>query len=929
MADTEQLVLSISADVRQMQRALDRMTKDTAVTTRKIEGHFDRMGKNVNKSLGAIGAFARGGLAGIAAGFSLQEAKQLLDANTRITNALKVAGLEGVKLEKVYSQLFETSQKFSTSFESMANLYSKLSLSQKDLGVSGDQLLQFINSIGAGLRVSGTSAEKASGAMLQLSQALGGGVVRAEEFSSMLDGMPAVMQAAADNIKQAGGSVSKLRDLINDGKISSKALFDAINAGAPAMAGKLATATTTIDGAFTKVGNALIVVAGEFNKTTGVSDKLANFLTGPLTDALGEIPKAFQPLIEILNFTSQAMDRLIQMSADFGEMTGLSQLGAKAGAQPYIGPGRAQWRINQAFGDQSYATPKTSRLTVGNVRTSVDNAVDITQPGYAVTGDKADKAAKSVADKLQKESDRAAEEFAELIGRQAEVAVDAATTLLDQSENTAGGRANINAFLKAGGVNLDAATTAWCAAFVNSALAQVGVTGTGSNLATSFLNFGKAVKPGDIQRGDIAVQPRGRGPGQTGGHVGFATGQTRFVEGIQQIEVLSGNLKDKVSKDWIDIREVIARRATEGTAIAADGFSHLTEKTVELTAAQQQLAETMANVADAAASSIGSFIQDLVDGKDASEALKNSLGQLADDLINIGLQGLTGSAGSGTGIAGLIASLIGGSLGATTLHRGGIAGIHGTPRTVPALAFAGAPRFHSGGMAGIRPGEVPAILQRGEVVLPKGARMGGSSVVVNNYSKAEVQAREQPGGKGFEIIIEERIADRINTRGTPANKAVQERGGQPAAETVNGRLADHTSLQPADRRTGRRHRRWPHSLGHRYRTRQDAPALDGDGRADQRHHDHDRGARLPRCAPSSPAPSLAVSRCLISTTRSPTPPSRCGSPRRCRYGRRCPASATGWCSSTWRKSRNGPHHFADPAQCDVCRADRHRRHLPA
>jgi hypothetical protein len=38
---------------------------------------------------------------------------------------------------------------------------------------------------------------------------------------------------------------------------------------------------------------------------------------------------------------------------------------------------------------------------------------------------------------------------------------------------------------------------------------------------------------------------------------------------------------------------------------------------------------------------------------------------------------------------------------------------------VPAMAFAGAPRLHAGGWAGLRPDEVPAILQRGERVLSK------------------------------------------------------------------------------------------------------------------------------------------------------------------------------------------------------------------
>jgi hypothetical protein len=38
-------------------------------------------------------------------------------------------------------------------------------------------------------------------------------------------------------------------------------------------------------------------------------------------------------------------------------------------------------------------------------------------------------------------------------------------------------------------------------------------------------------------------------------------------------------------------------------------------------------------------------------------------------------------------------------------------------RTVPTAVFAGAPRMHSGGWPGLRPDEVPTILQRGERVL--------------------------------------------------------------------------------------------------------------------------------------------------------------------------------------------------------------------
>ncbi|WP_028031190.1 phage tail tape measure C-terminal domain-containing protein [Gemmobacter nectariphilus] len=90
-------------------------------------------------------------------------------------------------------------------------------------------------------------------------------------------------------------------------------------------------------------------------------------------------------------------------------------------------------------------------------------------------------------------------------------------------------------------------------------------------------------------------------------------------------------------------------------------------------------------------------------------------------------------------ILGPIANALSGALGgaggifANILHSGGMVGAPGPGRMVPALAFAGAPRMHSGGWAGLRPDEVPAILQRGERVLSRreaaGYGQAGASTV--------------------------------------------------------------------------------------------------------------------------------------------------------------------------------------------------------
>ena len=71
--------------------------------------------------------------------------------------------------------------------------------------------------------------------------------------------------------------------------------------------------------------------------------------------------------------------------------------------------------------------------------------------------------------------------------------------------------------------------------------------------------------------------------------------------------------------------------------------------------------------------------------------------------------------GSGGGLFGLFG---------LKFHGGGTVGSGGTPTLVNPSVFANAPRMHCGGIAGLRSDEVPAILQRGEVVQPKNARLG-------------------------------------------------------------------------------------------------------------------------------------------------------------------------------------------------------------
>lgn len=135
--------------------------------------------------------------------------------------------------------------------------------------------------------------------------------------------------------------------------------------------------------------------------------------------------------------------------------------------------------------------------------------------------------------------------------------LDVAGQALGLDEN--GQRMALQDYLSNGGQNLDPQTTAWCAAFVNATLGQMGVEGTGSLAARSFLDWGEGVD--NPSPGDVVVLSRGE-PGQ--GHVGFFHG----YDPSGRVRVLGGNQGDAVSVSAYDRGRVLGYRRNPMAAYA-------------------------------------------------------------------------------------------------------------------------------------------------------------------------------------------------------------------------------------------------------------------------------------------------------------------------------------------------------------------------
>ncbi|POF61577.1 hypothetical protein [Novacetimonas maltaceti] len=134
-----------------------------------------------------------------------------------------------------------------------------------------------------------------------------------------------------------------------------------------------------------------------------------------------------------------------------------------------------------------------------------------------------------------------------------------------------------------------------------------------------------------------------------------------------------------------------------------------------------------------ASNGLGDFLQGIANGKSALQSLKAAAidfgisftKQLADISLNSLFSNASGNTvGEGMSsfgdILGQGLSSIGKSLFSSIFHDGGIVGGSASMRSgISPSAFAGAVRYHTGGLAGLAPNEVPAILQRDEEVLTR------------------------------------------------------------------------------------------------------------------------------------------------------------------------------------------------------------------
>ncbi|MHA3079638.1 tape measure protein [Acinetobacter sp. ANC 5502] len=253
-------------------------------------------------------------LAALGIGVTAKEMLDTADSYKTLAASVRVAIGEHGNLDQAMQNIIGVALRTNTSLEATAQLYSKITTATKDMGaqqqsvflratnataafkLSSQDILGLTETINKALQVSGGSSASAEAALFQLNQALGSGVLRGEEFNSVMEQAPRLARAMADGL---GVTIGQLRNMANNGQLTSDVVTKSLLSQASVINGEFSKFPLTIGAATQNLKTSWEIYLGELDKTTGVTTSVAKGIK-LLADNLDSVVAAFKIVVEVI-----------------------------------------------------------------------------------------------------------------------------------------------------------------------------------------------------------------------------------------------------------------------------------------------------------------------------------------------------------------------------------------------------------------------------------------------------------------------------------------------------------------------------------------------------------------------------------------------------------------------------------------------------
>lgn len=327
---SDDIVIKLQADIRDLTGKVSQVTSQFS----KLESTVRSSSAKINSSLKSISGaanLAKGAFAAIAFGNVTRSTIELADAMTNMRSRIRLVTDSSEEAARVQQRLMDVANRTRTDFAAIGTIYARVGRSADELGLSQERLIGFAETLSQALKVSGATTAEAESAILQLSQALGSGQLRGEEFRSLMENGGRAAKALADGI---GVPLGALRELAFQGKLTSDIVIRALESQAGVIQKEFDGMSVTVGDAMTVLQNAIAETIGKMNESTGATDQLSQTVL-----ALANRVKD-PAFIEGLKSVAAAVVEIARVSIEAASAVGRLYTNIKTlgGILPEIGP---------------------------------------------------------------------------------------------------------------------------------------------------------------------------------------------------------------------------------------------------------------------------------------------------------------------------------------------------------------------------------------------------------------------------------------------------------------------------------------------------------------------------------------------------------------------------------------------------------------
>lgn len=215
-------------------------------------------------------------MAAVGVGLSVQGLAQAADSYTNLSTRINIATKESGNFEQAISGVHQIALSTNSNLTTTADLFTRLNTVTKDMGMSQQQALDLTKTVTQAIQIGGGSAEAADAAVTQFIQAMQGGVLRGEEFNSIMEGGYGLAEALA---KGLGVTTGELRKMAEAGELSAERVIKAVSSQAESVQKTYDQFPTTISNALQRISTSWEILIGQMDQASGTSSQVAQWLT--------------------------------------------------------------------------------------------------------------------------------------------------------------------------------------------------------------------------------------------------------------------------------------------------------------------------------------------------------------------------------------------------------------------------------------------------------------------------------------------------------------------------------------------------------------------------------------------------------------------------------------------------------------------------